>query len=96
MAAKRKKRRFILFVDRLQLLIDDPGLGLDFGRVLHGEQCFAYTRPVRAGDRLCCLVSIEEITARAGNDFLTSRTDITTEDGEPVVTTWNKLVVRGE
>jgi acyl dehydratase len=80
----------------LQLLIDDPGLGLDFSRVLHADQRFAYTRPVCAGDRLVCLVSIEEITSRAGNDFLTSRTDITTEDGEPVVTAWNKLVVRGE
>jgi acyl dehydratase len=80
----------------LQLLIDDPGLGLDFSRVLHADQRFAYTRPVCAGDRLVCLVSIEEITSRASNDFLTSRTDITTEDGEPVVTAWNKLVVRGE
>lgn len=80
----------------LQLLIDDPGLGLDFSRVLHADQRFAYTRPVRAGDRLSCVVTIEEITSRAGNDFLASRTDITTEDGEPVVTAWNKLVVRGE
>jgi acyl dehydratase len=80
----------------LRQLIDDRGLGLDFSRVLHGEQRFAYTRPVRAGDRLRCVVTIEEITSRAGNDFLTSRTDIATEDGEPVVTAWNKLVVRGE
>src|ERR671937_2412177 len=33
----------------LQLLIDDPGLGLDFSRVVHGEQRFSHTRPVRAG-----------------------------------------------
>jgi acyl dehydratase len=80
----------------LQLLIDDPELGLDFSRVVHGEQRFAYTRPIRAGDRLTCVLTIEEIISRAGNDFLTMRTEIATEDGEPVVTTWNKLVVRGE
>jgi acyl dehydratase len=80
----------------LQVLIEDPGLGLDFSRVVHGEQRFAYTRPVRAGDRLTCVVTIEEITARVGNYFVTIRNDIATEDGEPVVTAWNKLVVRGE
>ncbi len=79
----------------MRTLIDDPGLGLDFSRVVHGEQRFTYTRPVRAGDRLVCTLTIEEITSRAGNDFLTTRTEIVTEDGEPVVTTRDKLVVRG-
>ena len=32
---------------------------------------------------------------RAGNDFLTTRTDISTDAGEPVVSVWSKLVVRG-
>jgi acyl dehydratase len=80
----------------LQLLIDDPGLGLDFSRVVHGDQRFAYTRPVRAGDRLTCVVTVEEIMSRAGNDFLTTRTEILAEGDEPVVTAWNRLVVRGE
>ncbi|HKT05611.1 MAG TPA: MaoC family dehydratase N-terminal domain-containing protein [Rugosimonospora sp.] len=79
----------------LQQLIDDPDLGLDFSRVVHGDQRFTYSRPVRAGDRLTCAVTIEEITSRAGSDFLSTRMDIATEDGEPVVTAWNKLVVRG-
>lgn len=79
-----------------QLLIDDPKLGLDFSRVVHGDQRFSYTRPVRAGDRLVGVVTIEEITERGGHGFLTTRTDITTEDGEPVVTARAKLVVRGE
>jgi acyl dehydratase len=78
-----------------QQLIDDPELGLDFTRVVHGEQHFAYSRPVRAGDRLVCAVTIEQITSRAGNAFLTTRTDINTEDGEPVVRALMKLVVRG-
>jgi acyl dehydratase len=79
----------------LQLLVDDPGLGLDFSRVVHGDQRFAYTRPVRAGDRLTCVVTVEEIMSRAGNDFLTTRTEILAEGDEPVVTAWNRLVVRG-
>jgi acyl dehydratase len=77
-------------------VIDDPALGLDYSRVVHGDQRFSYTRPVYAGDRLTCVCTVEEIISRGGHDFLTTRTDIATEDGEPVVTVWAKLVARGE
>ncbi|MBO0869028.1 MAG: MaoC family dehydratase N-terminal domain-containing protein [Micromonosporaceae bacterium] len=76
-------------------LIDDPDLGLDYSRVVHGDERFGYVRPVRAGDELTCVVTVEEITSRAGNDFITTRTEVGTVDGEPVVTVWSKLVVRG-
>jgi hypothetical protein len=39
---------------------------------------------------------IEEITSRGGHDFVTTRVDISTPAGEPVVSAWAKLVVRGE
>ena len=76
--------------------IDDPELGLDYSRVVHGDQKFTYVRPVVAGDSLVCLNTIEEITSRGGHDFLTTRTDVTTEAGEPVLTAWSKLVQRGD
>jgi acyl dehydratase len=77
-------------------IIDDPGLGLDYSRVVHGEQKFAYTRPVVAGDALVCVNTLEDISSRGGHAFVTTRTDVTTEAGEPVVTAWSKLVQRGE
>ncbi len=77
-------------------LIGDPGLGLDFDRVVHGEQRFRYARPVHAGDRLTATTEIETITSRVGNDFLTTRTDMVAGDGELVVTAWLMFVVRGE
>ncbi|MBX6358027.1 MAG: MaoC family dehydratase N-terminal domain-containing protein [Micromonosporaceae bacterium] len=77
-------------------LIDDPGLGLDFSRVVHADQRFAYVRPVVAGDELVCVNTIEEITSRGGHDFLSTRTEVTTVAGAPVVTAWCRLVVRGE
>src|SRR4051794_1427416 len=61
----------------------DPALGIDYSRVVHGDQRFAYTRPVYAGDRLTCACIVEEITSRAGHDFVTTRTDVATEAGEP-------------
>lgn len=77
-------------------IIEDPELGLDFSRVVHGDQRFRYVRPVIAGDRLTCTCVVEEITTRGGHDFVTTRTSIETTEGEPVVTVWVKLVVRGE
>jgi acyl dehydratase len=77
-------------------LIDDPGLGLDFSRVVHGDQRFAYNRPVVAGDELVCVNTVEEITSRAGHDFLTTRTDVTTLGGDPVASITARLVVRGD
>jgi hypothetical protein len=79
----------------LERLAEDPAFGLDFSRVVHGEQRFAYRRPVVAGDSLVCRSTIEEITQRAGNDFLLVRTDITDASGGDVVTVWSKIVVRG-
>ena len=77
-------------------IVADPALGLDYSRVVHGDQRFAYTRPVVAGDSLVCVNTVDEITSRGGHDFLTTRTEVTTEAGEPVVTVWSKLVQRGE
>ena len=38
-----------------QQIFDDPALGVDYSRVVHGDQRFAYTRPVVAGDELVCV-----------------------------------------
>jgi acyl dehydratase len=77
-------------------IIDDPELGMDYSRVLHADQRFAYTRPVIAGDTLICVNSVDEITTRGGHTFLTTRTEVTDEAGEPIVTVWSKLVQRGD
>jgi acyl dehydratase len=76
-------------------IITDPDLGLDYSKVVHGEQSFSYSRPVQAGDVLQVTVSVESIRSAAGNDLLTSRADVTTLDGEHVVTAYSTLVARG-
>lgn len=73
----------------------DPELGLDYSRVVHGEQRFAYARPIVAGDALVATATIEAIRAVAGNDILTTRVDLATEAGEHVVTTTTVIVARG-
>ncbi|AZK95906.1 MULTISPECIES: MaoC family dehydratase N-terminal domain-containing protein [Streptomyces] len=76
-------------------VLRDPQLGLDYSRVVHGAQRFAYTRPVRAGDRLSVVSTIESIKSMAGNDVLDIRGEVHDESGEHVVTAWTKLVARG-
>src|SRR5688500_6125764 len=75
-------------------VVQDPQLGLDYSRVVHGDQKFAYKRPVRAGDRLTVVSTIEAIKSLAGNDILDIRGEVHDEAGEHVVTAWTKLVAR--
>ncbi|AWL40053.1 MULTISPECIES: MaoC family dehydratase N-terminal domain-containing protein [Streptomyces] len=76
------------------LVVRDPQLGLDYSRVVHGDQKFAYTRPVRAGDRLTVTSTIESIKSLAGNDVVDVRGEVHDASGEHVVTAWTKLVAR--
>jgi acyl dehydratase len=76
-------------------VIADPKLGIDYSRVVHGEQRFEHRRPVRAGDVLQVVVTVEDIRAAAGNDILTTRADVSTIDGESVLTAFSTIVARG-
>ena len=76
-------------------VVEDPALGLDYSRVVHGEQRFAYTRPVRAGDVLTVVVSVDAIRSAAGNDLVTTRGEVSTVGGDHVVTAYSTLVARG-
>jgi acyl dehydratase len=86
----------IINLRAIDVIIHDPELGLDYGRMVHGDQSFTYARPVRAGDRLTVTACVEDIMTRAGNDILSIRAEINTEDGEPVCTAHATLVVRGQ
>ncbi|MDQ3734794.1 MAG: MaoC family dehydratase N-terminal domain-containing protein [Actinomycetota bacterium] len=76
-------------------VVFDPELGLDYTKVVHGQQRFLLARPIRAGDRLTGTLTVDNIQAAAGNDLISTRVDVTTEDGEPVVTAFSTLVARG-
>jgi acyl dehydratase len=77
------------------VVVEDPDVGIDYARVVHGEQRFTHHRPIRAGDRLVATASIAAVRSVAGNDMLTTRVDLATEGGEPVCTTTSMLVARG-
>ncbi|CCH35193.1 MaoC family dehydratase N-terminal domain-containing protein [Actinosynnema sp. NPDC047251] len=78
------------------VLVEDPELGLDYTRVVHGDQTFTHVRPITAGDRLVVELHVDGITSRMGNDMLAIRAEVGTDQGEPVCTGRCTLVVRGE
>ncbi|APU12646.1 acyl dehydratase [Actinoalloteichus sp. GBA129-24] len=85
----------ILSMGATSALTEDPELGLDYSRVVHGDQSFVHHRPIRGGDRLLTTTTVESIVSRAGNDMITVRADINTEDGELVTVARSMLVARG-
>jgi acyl dehydratase len=75
-------------------VIEDRDLGLDFARVVHGDQRFEFQRPIVAGDVLTTIASVAAAHTRAGSDFLTIRSDVTDGVGAPVVSVFATLVAR--
>ncbi|MEP6562306.1 MAG: MaoC family dehydratase N-terminal domain-containing protein [Nakamurella sp.] len=76
-------------------LLFDPGLGLDFSVVVHGDQRFIHHRPIVAGDELTVTPYVDKVRALGGNDLVTLRTEVTDPDGNAVCTAMGTLVARG-
>ena len=80
----------------LAQLLAEPDGGIDFGRVVHGEQRFSYTRPVVAGDELTATLAVTSIKTLGGNAMITAESTIVDGAGAHVVTATSTLVVRGD
>jgi acyl dehydratase len=78
-----------------QQFITDPDAGVDYSRVVHGEQRFVHERPVVAGDELQVTLSIDSIRSAAGNELISTRTEVRTTSDELVSTAHAIIVVRG-
>jgi N-terminal half of MaoC dehydratase len=72
-----------------------PEVGIDLHNVVHGEQRFEQTRPVRAGDELVATLTIDSIRAGGGVDMIGTRSEITTTSGDHVSSAFALLVHRG-
>jgi acyl dehydratase len=80
----------------MQQLLDDPDAGVDFTRVVHGDQRFTFTRPIVAGDELTATMTITSVKSIGGHSMVTSESAITDATGAHVVTATSTLVVRGD
>ena len=80
----------------LQQLLAHPGAGIDFLRVVHGDQRFDYRRPLVAGDEVVATLRVTKIHSLGGHTMVTSESTIATTAGEAVVVATSTLVIRGE
>ncbi len=80
----------------LAQLLAEPDAGIDFSRVVHGEQRFSYTRPIVAGDELTATLTVTSVKSLGGNSMVTAESMIVDASGSHVVTAISTLVVRGD
>jgi len=80
----------------LRQLLSDPDAGVDFARVVHGDQRFSYSRPIVAGDELTAVMTVTSVRSLAGSDLVTAESEIRDAGGVHVVTATSSLVVRGD
>ena len=88
---------FAVIIDQrsTKAAVTDPGLGLDYSMVVHGEQSFSYCRPLHAGDVVVATTTIESIRTLGAHSVLVTSTSIDTVDGEHICTAKSNLVERG-
>jgi len=75
--------------------IADPEAGIDFSMLVHGEQRFVHHRPITAGDEIVGVLTVDSVKLVGGNAMVTTRTELSTIEGEPVCTATSTVVIRG-
>ena len=80
----------------LAQLLADPDAGIDFTRVVHGDQRFTYTRPIVGGDELTAVLTVTSVKTLGGHSMVTAESSIADATGAHVVTATSTLVVRGD
>lgn len=80
----------------LEQLLAEPDAGIDFTRVVHGDQRFTYTRPIVAGDELTATLTVASVKSLGGHSMVTAESSIVDAAGLHVVTATSTLVVRGD
>jgi acyl dehydratase len=75
--------------------IEDPEAGIDFTRVVHGEQRFVHHRPITAGDEVLATLTVDSVRAAGGHAMVSTRTELATAAGEALCTSTSTIVIRG-
>jgi len=88
------------FVTVIQIMtsgqvVVDPDLGLDYSRVVHGEQSYEYERPLVVGEVIRATPRIASIVTKKSNKFLTTEAEFFDAKGELVLTARSTLISRG-
>ena len=81
-------------LSQYESILTQPEIGVNWSRLVHGDQKFEIYRPVVAGDIFTCSATIETLRTVAGNEIISVRSDLH-NGAQLVVSSWSTLVVRG-
>lgn len=76
----------------MRSLMDDPEVGIELQRVVHGEQRFVYERPVVVGDTLTATLSVDTLRTLGGADVIGTTSAVNDADGALVCSARATLV----
>ncbi|HKW72650.1 MAG TPA: MaoC family dehydratase N-terminal domain-containing protein [Candidatus Dormibacteraeota bacterium] len=76
------------------LLFGDEEAAIDFGKLLHAEQEFEWTRHPQVGETVLSTGRIASDVSRRGMRFVSFETDTTDEKGKPVCRSRTLFVIR--
>ena len=80
-------------LSQYESILTQPEIGLDWSRLVHGDQKFEIFTPIKAGDTFTCSSTIESYRVAAGNEIVTVRSDL--KVGSTIaLSSWSTLVVR--
>jgi acyl dehydratase len=80
----------VLAFDAMQALLDAERI--DLHRIVHGEQRFAYARPLAVGDELTATLTVTGLRQIGGADIIATTSEITDATGAVVCTCKATLV----
>src|SRR4030095_16115892 len=63
----------VISMDASERLWGAADLGIDYSRVVHGDQRFVYIRPIVPGDRLVAVLTIDSVPRRGGDHTVRAR-----------------------
>lgn len=73
-------------------IFDDPELELELARTMHADQRFEITRPMRPGDQVTAVATLEKIRVRGSAEMITVKVEMTTADGEALGAATSQLI----
>jgi hypothetical protein len=80
-------------LSQYESVLTQPEIGVDWTRLVHGDQKFEIFRPIVAGDVLKSSATIETLRVAGGNEIISVRSDLL-NGSDLVVSSWSTLVIR--
>lgn len=78
------------------LFMRDEEAGVDFSRLVHGEESFTHHAPIVPGDELLATTKVARVRAAGGHTMVTLETAVATTSGQARASTTCVVVIRGE